>query len=54
MSSLSSADKKKAQDEAQFLRVLRGPTIVKFYESFNNQSSLFMTKHKSVQKIRKD
>ena len=42
MSSLSSADKKKAQDEAQFLRVLRGPTIVKFYESFNNQSSLFI------------
>ena len=36
LSRLSNIDKKKAKDEAQFLRVLRGPTIVKFYESFTN------------------
>ena len=36
LSSLSPVDKKKAKEEAEFLRVLRGPTIVKFYESFND------------------
>ena len=42
LSSLSPKDKKSARDEVQFLRVLRGPTIVKFYESFNHESSIFI------------
>lgn len=42
LSSLSTQDKKSARDEVQFLRVLRGPTIVKFYESFNHESSIFI------------
>ena len=42
LSSLSPQDKKSAKDEVQFLRVLRGPTIIKFYESFNSGHSIFI------------
>jgi len=31
---LSAKDKKSAECEVEFLRVITGPTIIKFYESF--------------------
>lgn len=39
---LSEKDKKSAQNEVQFLKVLKGPTIVKFHESFVNKNSIFI------------
>ena len=31
---LSAKDKQSAESEVEFLRVITGPTIIKFYESF--------------------
>lgn len=39
---LSEKEKKSAQNEVQFLRVLKGPTIVRFYESFVHSNSIFI------------
>jgi serine/threonine protein kinase len=35
-------DKKSAQNEIQFLRVLKGPTIVKFIESFVDNNKIYI------------
>lgn len=34
LANLHDKDKKMAESEAEFLRVITGPTIIKFYESF--------------------
>lgn len=34
LAKLSDKDKKMAESEVEFLRVITGPTIIKFYESF--------------------
>ena len=34
LKTLSEKDKKSAESEVEFLRVITGPTIIKFYESF--------------------
>ena len=39
---LSDSDKKSAQNEVQFLKVLRGPTIVKFWESFVHNQKIYI------------
>lgn len=39
---LSPKDKKSAQNEVQFLRVLKGPTIVKFWESFVANNKIYI------------
>lgn len=39
---LSDKDKKSAQNEVQFLKVLRGPTIVKFWESFVHSQKIYI------------
>lgn len=39
---MSERDKKSAQNEVQFLRVLKGPTIVTFYESFKEGQIIYI------------
>jgi len=34
LKNLSAKDKRNAECEVEFLRVITGPTIIKFYESF--------------------
>ena len=48
MTFMSEKDKKSAQNEVQFLRVLKGPTIVTFYESFTNKKSIFIVMELAV------
>lgn len=45
---LSTKDKKSAQKEVQFLKVLKGPTIVKFYESFPYNNSIYIVMEYAV------
>jgi NIMA (never in mitosis gene a)-related kinase 1/4/5 len=45
---MSEKDKKSAQNEVQFLRVLKGPTIVTFYESFSHKKSIFIVMELAV------
>lgn len=35
-------DKKAAHGEVTFLKVLKGPTIIKFYENFSHGNSIFI------------
>jgi len=39
---LSDKDKKSAENEVQFLRVLQGPTLIKFVESFIENSIIYI------------
>ena len=42
MTFMSENDKTNAQKEVSFLKVLIGPTIVKFYESFTTDNKIFI------------
>lgn len=39
---LNEKDKKSAENEAQFLRVLQGPTLIKFVESFIENNNIYI------------
>lgn len=39
---MSEKDKKSSLNEVQFLRVLKGPTIVTFYESFTHGNKIYI------------
>ena len=39
---LSEKDRKNAQSEVQFLKVLVGPTLVRFYESFIENNNIYI------------
>lgn len=39
---LNEKDKKMAESEAEFLRVITGPTIIKFYESFIENQNIYI------------
>ena len=39
---LSEKDKKSAQCEVEFLRVITGPTIIKFFESFKENQEIYI------------
>jgi serine/threonine protein kinase len=39
---LSPKDKKSAECEVEFLRVITGPTIIKFYESFVENQNIYI------------
>ena len=39
---MSEKDKKSAECEVEFLRVISGPTIIKFYESFIENQEIFI------------
>lgn len=39
---LNEKDRKNAENEVQFLRVLTGPTLIKFYESFIENNNIYI------------
>lgn len=39
---LNEKDRKGAENEVQFLRVLQGPTLIKFYESFIENNDIYI------------
>ena len=39
---LSAKDKKSAECEVEFLRVITGPTIIKFYESWVEKDNIYI------------
>lgn len=39
---LSEKDKKSAECEVEFLRVITGPTIIKFFESFKENQEIYI------------
>jgi len=39
---LSDKDKKSAECEVEFLRVITGPTIIKFFESFIENQEIYI------------
>ena len=39
---LSPKDKQSAESEVEFLRVITGPTIIKFYESFIENHNIYI------------
>ena len=39
---MNAKDKKAAHGEVTFLKVLKGPTIIKFYENFTHGNSIFI------------
>jgi serine/threonine protein kinase len=39
---LSEKDRKSAESEVQFLRVLVGPTLISFYESFIEKKNIYI------------
>lgn len=39
---MNSKDKKAAHGEVTFLKVLKGPTIIKFHENFSHGNSIFI------------
>jgi NIMA (never in mitosis gene a)-related kinase len=39
---LSEKDKRSAESEVEFLRVITGPTIIKFYESFKENNDIYI------------
>lgn len=42
LDNLTDKEKRSALDEVEFLRVITGPTIIKFIESFNENSKLYI------------
>lgn len=42
LANLNEKDKKMAKSEAEFLRVITGPTIIKFYESFIENQNIYI------------
>lgn len=42
LDNLRDKEKRSALDEVEFLRVITGPTIIKFIESFNQNSKLYI------------
>lgn len=42
LAKLNDKDKKMAESEAEFLRVITGPTIIKFYESFIENQNIYI------------
>ena len=42
LDNLTEKEKRSALDEVEFLRVITGPTIIKFIESFNENSKLYI------------
>jgi serine/threonine protein kinase len=48
LSFLNENDKKNALNEIQFLRVLRGPTIVTFYEAFEEGRKIYIVMEYAV------
>lgn len=42
LANLHDKDKKMAESEAEFLRVITGPTIIKFYESFIENQNIYI------------
>ena len=39
---MNAKDKKAAHSEVTFLKVLKGPTIIKFHENFSHHNSIFI------------
>ena len=39
---MNAKDKKAAHGEVTFLKVLKGPTIIKFHENFSHGNSIFI------------
>jgi sporulation-specific protein 1 len=42
LKTLSAKDKKSAECEVEFLRVITGPTIIKFFESFSENQNIYI------------